>query len=82
MYIANFIARFSPLHFNPALYDYITKTLGKKVIVILNKCDIVPPKVAVAWKHYLLKEFPKLDVVIFTSFPKDEATRDSLAKGL
>ena len=51
-------------------------------MVILNKCDIVPPQVAIAWKHYLLQEFPRLHVVLFTSYPKDDSTRQLLAKGL
>ncbi|XP_067944024.1 guanine nucleotide-binding protein-like 1 [Watersipora subatra] len=73
--------RYAPLHFNPELYKYVTSVLGKEVIVILNKCDIVPPSVAIAWKNYLLEEFPKLKVVIFTSYPKDPSTRTLLAKG-
>lgn len=52
-----------------------------QVIVILNKCDVVPAEIAIAWKHYLLKEYPELEVVIFTSYPKDEKTREALARG-
>lgn len=74
-------SRYTPLHFNPKLYEYVTHELQKQLIVVLNKCDIVPADVVTAWKHYLLKEFPKLDVVVFTSFPKDEETRQALAKG-
>ena len=56
----------------PALYDYITKDLKKSVILVLNKADLAPPSLVVAWQHYFKERFPLVSVVCFTSFPKDE----------
>lgn len=72
--------RYAALHYNHELSEYVRRSLGKQVIVVLNKCDIVPPQVAAAWKHYLQGIF--LDVVMFTSYPKDDLQRAQLAKGL
>ena len=58
--------------FSPALYDYITKYLKKSIVLVLNKVDLAPPPLVVAWQHYFKEKFPLVDVVCFTSFPKDE----------
>ncbi|XP_064616959.1 guanine nucleotide-binding protein-like 1 [Liolophura sinensis] len=63
--------RYPALHFPPALYNYVTKELKKKVILTLNKIDLVPPAVVVAWKHYFHEHYPDLEIVCFTSFPRD-----------
>ena len=60
------------LHFSPALYNYIVKEEGKQLILVLNKVDLAPPALVVAWKHYFCSKFPLLHIVCFTSFPKDE----------
>ncbi|EDQ89970.1 uncharacterized protein MONBRDRAFT_16766, partial [Monosiga brevicollis MX1] len=61
--------RYAPLHFSPALFDYVTKELGRKVLIILNKCDLVGEPTTTAWKEYFIKTFPGVYVVTFTSFP-------------
>lgn len=61
--------RFPALLFSPALYDHVTRDLGKDVILVLNKIDLAPANLVVAWKQYFLKRFPKVEVVCFTSFP-------------
>ena len=58
------------LHFPPALYDHVTTELNKPMILILNKTDLAPPGLVVAWRHYFQKRFPKLHVVCFTSHTK------------
>ena len=35
----------------------------------------MPPEVVTAWKHYFTSKFEELNVVCFTSFPKDESER-------
>eukprot|EP00731_Ephydatia_muelleri_P024847 Em0016g1118a len=60
------------LHFSPALYKYVAEELKKHVVLVLNKIDLVPPEVVVAWRHYFLSKFPELDVICFTSYPKLE----------
>lgn len=59
------------LHFSPALFSHVTVDLKKKLILILNKVDLVPPAVAVAWKNYFQSQFPDLYIICFTSFPKN-----------
>ncbi|CAF0727626.1 unnamed protein product [Brachionus calyciflorus] len=59
--------RFPALHFPPKFYEYCTQTLKKDVILILNKIDLVPASVVVAWKHYFLHKYPNLHVILFSS---------------
>ncbi len=54
------------------MYDYVTKELGKPMILVLNKIDLAPAALVVAWKHYFHSRFPQLTIVCFTSFPKDK----------
>ncbi|KAM9326393.1 guanine nucleotide-binding protein-like 1 [Gastrophryne carolinensis] len=58
------------LHFSPALYDYVTQELGRAIILVLNKTDLAPPSLVVAWKHYFQEKFPQVHVVCFTSYPR------------
>lgn len=58
------------LHFSPALYDYVTQDLGRALILVLNKTDLAPPSLVVAWKHYFQEKFPQVHVVCFTSYPR------------
>ncbi|XP_068614791.1 guanine nucleotide-binding protein-like 1 [Brachionichthys hirsutus] len=57
------------LQFPPSLYHYITRELQKKVVLVLNKIDLCPPPVVIAWKHYMTSQFPHLQIVCFTSHP-------------
>lgn len=59
------------LQFPPALYHYITEQLHKQVILVLNKVDLCPPPLVVAWKHYMTSHFPDLQMVCFTSHPRE-----------
>ncbi|XP_044731870.1 guanine nucleotide-binding protein-like 1 [Chrysoperla carnea] len=61
--------RFAAAMFPPSLYDYVTNTLKKDMILILNKIDLVPAPVVVAWKHYLHNKYPDLRIVLFTTCP-------------
>lgn len=36
---------------------------------MLNKADLCPPPLVIAWKHYLTSQFPHLHIVCFTSHP-------------
>lgn len=73
------------MHFPPALYTYITEELKKSVVIVLNKVDLAPPSLVVAWQHYFKQQFPLVDVVCFSSFPKSreeiEAFSDKVGKG-
>ncbi|MEQ2201938.1 hypothetical protein XENOCAPTIV_020962, partial [Xenoophorus captivus] len=57
------------LQFPPDLYHYITADLHKQVILVLNKADLCPPPLVIAWKHYMTSQFPHLEIVCFTSHP-------------
>uniref|UniRef100_T1IJQ9 Guanine nucleotide-binding protein-like 1 n=1 Tax=Strigamia maritima TaxID=126957 RepID=T1IJQ9_STRMM len=61
--------RFPSLLFSPAIYNHVTKELNREVILVLNKIDLVPPSVVVAWQHYFKKHYPQLYIISFTSFP-------------
>uniref|UniRef100_A0A146KS46 Guanine nucleotide-binding protein-like 1 n=2 Tax=Lygus hesperus TaxID=30085 RepID=A0A146KS46_LYGHE len=61
--------RFPSLMFPPYLFEYISNELKKSVILVLNKIDLVPAPLVVAWKHYLQERFPGIQIITFTSFP-------------
>uniref|UniRef100_A0A671YLU4 Guanine nucleotide-binding protein-like 1 n=1 Tax=Sparus aurata TaxID=8175 RepID=A0A671YLU4_SPAAU len=67
------------LQFPPALYHYITGDLQKQVVLVLNKADLCPPPLVIAWKHYMASQFPHLQIVCFTSHPgQPYSTRECL----
>lgn len=55
--------------FPPSLYQYVVNELKKDMILVLNKIDLAPAPLVVAWHHYFKKHFPSLQIVMFTSFP-------------
>lgn len=55
-------------HFPPSLYNYIVKDLGKMVIIVLNKVDLVPASLILAWKSYLKSQYPEVQIVPFASY--------------
>uniref|UniRef100_A0A7N8XFL2 Guanine nucleotide-binding protein-like 1 n=1 Tax=Mastacembelus armatus TaxID=205130 RepID=A0A7N8XFL2_9TELE len=57
------------LQFPPAMYRYITGELQKQMVLVLNKADLCPPPLVIAWKHYMTSQFPHLHIVCFTSHP-------------
>jgi hypothetical protein len=49
--------RCPPLHYPPSLRNYVRSLKPpKKVILVLTKCDLVPPSVSKAWKRRLENE--------------------------
>lgn len=59
------------LHFSPTLYNHVTVDLNKPLILVLNKVDLVPANLIAAWTDYFQTLYPKLQIVWFTSFPKE-----------
>lgn len=55
--------------FSPSLYDHVVNTLKKDMIVVLNKIDLAPAALVVAWKDYFKKRYPDLHIVMFTTVP-------------
>lgn len=55
--------------FPPSLFEYVTKELEKSVVIVLNKIDLVPSAVVLAWKKYFEEKYKNINVVLFTSCP-------------
>lgn len=67
------------LMFPPSLYDYV-RDCGKDMILVLNKIDLVPAEVTVAWRAYFTERYPSIHIVTFTSFPGSGTTNKSLQR--
>ena len=67
--------RHPALHFSPALYDHVVNDLKKHIILVLNKIDLAPPPLVLAWKEYFQRRFPSVNIVCFTSMAKVESER-------
>ncbi|XP_043259536.1 guanine nucleotide-binding protein-like 1 [Colletes gigas] len=61
--------RYPVLMFPPYLYHYVTNELKKDMILVLNKVDFASPGIVVAWKEYFHETYPKLHILLFTSYP-------------
>lgn len=55
--------------FPPSLYKHVTETLKKDMILVLNKVDLAPAPLVLAWQHYFKEKYPELHVLLFTSCP-------------
>ncbi|XP_055637448.1 guanine nucleotide-binding protein-like 1 [Toxorhynchites rutilus septentrionalis] len=62
-------ARFPTLMFPPSLYHYVTEDVGKRMILVMNKVDLVEPEVVLAWKRYFEEKYRDIKIVLFTSYP-------------
>uniref|UniRef100_A0A6B2EDS3 Guanine nucleotide-binding protein-like 1 n=1 Tax=Phlebotomus kandelakii TaxID=1109342 RepID=A0A6B2EDS3_9DIPT len=60
--------RFPTLMFPPSVYMYV-RDVGKSMILVLNKIDLVRPTVVLAWQKYFQEKYPELHILAFTSFP-------------
>ncbi|XP_027195761.2 nucleostemin 4 [Dermatophagoides pteronyssinus] len=55
-------------HFPPSLYHYVVDELGKDMILVLNKIDLVDAELVLAWHEYLKNRFPRLNILEFASY--------------
>uniref|UniRef100_A0A336LYH6 Guanine nucleotide-binding protein-like 1 n=1 Tax=Culicoides sonorensis TaxID=179676 RepID=A0A336LYH6_CULSO len=55
--------------FPPSVYHYVNDELGKRLILVLNKVDLVPSTIVLAWKSYFEEKYPNIRIVMFTSYP-------------
>lgn len=39
------------------------------MILVLNKVDLVPSHIVLAWKHYFEQKYPEIRVILFTAYP-------------
>lgn len=55
------------------------------MILILNKIDLAPAPLVLAWKHYFKSVYPNLQVLTFTAFPgynlRDSNEKEGIAFG-
>ena len=72
--------RHPALHFSPALYSHVVRDLNKSLVLVLNKSDLVPASVAIAWKHYFSHNFPGTHVICFSAYPDDQASLEPQKK--
>ncbi|CAN7993764.1 unnamed protein product, partial [Ixodes hexagonus] len=56
------------VHFPPALHKHVTEDLGKRLILVLNKIDLVPDQLTAAWIQFFRERFPGLVVLPFASY--------------
>ncbi|CAG9764541.1 unnamed protein product [Ceutorhynchus assimilis] len=73
--------RFPAVMFPPSLYSYVTNTLNKDFILVLNKIDLCPPPLVVAWKKYFEEKYPLLKICMFTSIPGYNLVGQTTDKG-
>lgn len=59
-------ARYPAAMLPPSLINGVNP---KPVILVLNKVDLIPKALAVAWKYHIQEMFPNVSVAFFTSFP-------------
>jgi ribosome biogenesis GTPase A len=57
-------------HFPQSLYKHITEQLNKPLILLLNKCDLVPQSFQELWVNWFELNYPKLKIVTFSSYAK------------
>ena len=65
-------ARHPLFHFPPSLYRYVVD-MGREVVLVLNKVDLIDGDTLKGWVEWFKRKFPALEVVCFSSFPNGEA---------
>lgn len=74
-------ARMPLLNFPPSLYRFITGTLRKPLVMVLNKIDLIPSGIVHEWLRFFASKYPSMHVVPFTSFPGErQESMDALVK--
>jgi ribosome biogenesis GTPase A len=68
-------------HFPPALYRYVVKQLGKPMVLLLTKADLVPRQNIDAWRQYFASNFAGLPVAAFCSFHKQVSDNELQQRG-
>jgi tRNA U34 5-carboxymethylaminomethyl modifying GTPase MnmE/TrmE len=61
--LCNSLCRNPLLHFSPALYRHITHDHRLPLILLLNKCDLVPAAAVAEWQQWLQQQLPGVTVI-------------------
>jgi ribosome biogenesis GTPase A len=61
-------------HFPQSLYKHVTEQLQKPLILLLNKCDLVPISFQEMWVQWFKEHYPKLLIVTFSSYDSPNDT--------
>lgn len=61
------------LHFSHALYRHITQDHKLPLLLLLNKCDLIPAAAATAWQQWLQQQLLGAITVIPVSAAKENA---------
>ncbi|ORY97811.1 hypothetical protein BCR43DRAFT_523924 [Syncephalastrum racemosum] len=64
------------IHFPQALYEYVTKTLKRRMIGVFNKVDLVSEFTVFAWRKYFEEKFPELHITTFSCYSRDRTLID------
>ena len=70
-------ARYPAAMFPPSLYHYII-SVKKHFVLVLNKIDLIPAGLALAWRDYFQKIFPQIHVTFFSSTPSYNLVKGGL----
>ncbi|KAJ3056691.1 Guanine nucleotide-binding-like protein 1 [Rhizophlyctis rosea] len=73
-------SRHPVLHFPPSLFQYIVHDLGKKLVLVFNKIDLIEPATLEAWRIYFVHRFPGLLTAAFSCYPKEGFLTSGSAK--
>lgn len=68
--------RHPALHFPPSLYRYVTETVGKPMVVALNKTDLVSKDTVKAWARYFQQKFPAVTLTTFCCYKNEQDLLD------
>jgi ribosome biogenesis GTPase A len=58
-------ARLPFFHFQQAMWDYVTKDMGREAVICINKADLVHPHVVHLWIEFFKERMPGVPVVAF-----------------
>ena len=58
-------ARLPFFHFQQAMWDYVTKDMGREAVICINKADLVHPHLVHLWIEFFRDRMPGVPVVAF-----------------
>ncbi|GAB5372633.1 hypothetical protein AAMO2058_001681700 [Amorphochlora amoebiformis] len=68
--------RYPTFHIPPSLFNHLTQDISKRVMIVVNKVDLVPCELVERWCKWLKARYPNTPVVTFSSRPIDPDTHN------